>query len=176
MFRRVIITVLVAAASVLFAAGPAQAFPATACDRTAGPEGRPGDYKDYTSPLDRTVWTHNMYACQWLDNGKSWTFYKGTATLRMVNGDLGVYNKAGVRKWHTNTAGSGATQMLWQQDGNLVLYTSGYGRAVWASNTANKCDRYSEFPILATQSDNNLVIYCGIAGTKAIWATHTNGI
>ena len=67
MFRRVVTGLFATAFAVvatLFIAGPAQAFPATACDRTAGPEGRPGDYFDAPSPLNRSVWTHNMYACQ----------------------------------------------------------------------------------------------------------------
>ncbi|TQS41203.1 hypothetical protein [Cryptosporangium phraense] len=178
MYRRVttaVLSVAVAVVATLFVASPAQAFPKGACDSTVRPEGRPGDYFDALSPIAPTVWTHNMNGCQWLDSGQSWTMYRGTATIRLVNGDLGIYNKSGVLKWHTNTKGSGATQMLWQQDGNLVLYTAGYAKAVWSSKTYNKCTGF-KFPYLATQSDNNLVIYCGAEGTNALWASHTNGI
>lgn len=101
--------------------------------------------------------------------------FHGTATLKLANGDLAIYNSKGTRKWHTNTAGSGATQMLWQQDGNLVLYTAGYARAVWASGTDNDCPS-SKFPYLATQSDNNLVIYCGVDTKTPLWASGTSGI
>ena len=178
MFRRLttalLLTVL-AVVSTQVLASPAQAYPRGACDSTVKPQGRPGNYFDSPSPIDRSVWTHNMNGCQWLNSGQSWTMFRGTATLRLVNGDLGIYNKNGVLKWHTNTKGSGVTQMLWQQDGNLVLYTSGYARAVWSSRTDNKCTG-ARFPYLATQSDNNQVIYCGAEGTTALWASHTAGI
>ncbi|MFB9321996.1 hypothetical protein [Cryptosporangium minutisporangium] len=131
-FRRATTALLLttlAVVSTLVAASPAHAFPRGACDSTLAPEGRPGRYFDGPSPLNRSVWTHNM----------------------------------------------NATQMLWQQDGNLVLYTAGYARAVWSSRTHNKCTG-SRFPYLTTQSDNNLVIYCGAEGTNALWASNTAGI
>lgn len=178
MFRRVTTSLLLTALAVvstLVVGSPAQAFPKGACDSTLAPEGRPGDYFDGTSPLNPSVWTHNMNGCQWLDSGQSWTMFRGTATLKLSNGDLAIFDKSGVLKWHTNTKGSGATQMLWQQDGNLVLYTAGYAKAVWSSKTYDKCAGF-KFPYLTTQSDNNLVIYCGAEGTTALWASNTAGI
>ncbi len=63
MFRRVttalLLAVLAGVAS-LVVASPAQAFPARACDSTLAPLGRPGDYFDLPSPINRSVWTHNM--------------------------------------------------------------------------------------------------------------------
>lgn len=39
--------------------------------------------------------------------------------------------------WATGTNGSGATNLLFQNDGNLVLYR-GNGSVAWAGNTAGK--------------------------------------
>ena len=73
MFRRVTTALLLSALAVVstfVAASPAQAFPRGACDSTVAPEGRPGQYFDAVSPINRSVWTHNMNGCQWLDSGK----------------------------------------------------------------------------------------------------------
>jgi hypothetical protein len=67
--------------------------------------------------------------------------------------------------------------MLFQPDDNLVLYTSGYASAPWATGS-NRCFSY-EVPLLATQSDSNFVIYCGEVSAsgslyvRPIWATNT---
>ncbi len=61
-------------------------------------------------------------------------------------------------------------RLVWQKDGNLVLYTTG-GAPVWASNTDGKGKR------LVFQSDNNLVIYgTALSGSEVpVWASSTNG-
>ncbi len=91
----------------------------------------------------------------------------------------------------------GHHELIMQTDGNLVLYHLGHG-ATWASNTHGTPSRYAvmqgdgnlvvyEFGAkptfdtrtnghdgshLAIQDDGNLVVY---DGSKAIWASHTNG-
>ena len=57
---------------------------------------------------------------------------------------------------------TGAWTLLWQYDGNLVLYGSGFPNGAWASNTAGTD--------LIFQGDGNLVIYQANAGP---WSTDT---
>lgn len=69
------------------------------------------------------------------------------------------YYKGGFTKkelWNANG-------LYFQNDGNLVHYDK-YGRATWASGTADRGDW------LVLQSDGNVVIY---DGNRAIWASHT---
>jgi hypothetical protein len=123
---------------------------------------------------------------QWLDTGQTWAF--GNVRLTLANGEL-VMRRNGTNAivWRSRTAGSGATQLLFQRDGNLVLYTAGYRRAVWDTNTNNDCAASGKAPVLSLQGDSNLVIYCTnililgdgsviFAGVAAIWDTNTNGV
>jgi hypothetical protein len=55
------------------------------------------------------------------------------ATLQ-DSGNLIVVGNDGRITWSSNTAGSGAAQLIMQGDGNLVLY-SGQGRPVWSTST-----------------------------------------
>ncbi|HYN94311.1 MAG TPA: hypothetical protein VES42_10730 [Pilimelia sp.] len=114
-------------------------------------------------------------AWQWLDKGKNWYF--GNARLAMqTDGNLVVYNRHnGDVKWESNTDNYRASQMLFQDDSNLVLYTPGYTDSVWA--TDKHCRRNVEVPLLALQADSNLVIYCasedqaGRLRIRALWST-----
>jgi large repetitive protein len=60
-----------------------------------------------------------------------------------------------------------ATRLVFQADGNLVVYRDDTGAAVWASNT-------SGYPAatLSFQTDGNLVIY---NGSTVLWASGTDG-
>jgi hypothetical protein len=69
--------------------------------------------------------------------------------------------------WETDTAGTGASRISMQADGNLVIYNP-TGRAIWASNTAGHV-----FASLIMQDDGNLVIYEQNSITP-IWATNTS--
>jgi len=62
---------------------------------------------------------------------------------------------------------NGEFKLIYQTDGNLVLYNSS-NAAVWASNTNGQ-------PAWRTymQPDGNLVVYS--AEGQAIWASNTNG-
>lgn len=125
------------------------------------------------------VQVHLNWAYQWLDRGRSWEFGNARLTLR-TDGNLVLANKHnGWVYWSTGTAGRGATQLLWQEDGNLVLYTARYERAVWASGTNGDCGQ--AVPLLGLQQDSNFVIYCalwinGRIALGAIWHTNTAGI
>lgn len=61
---------------------------------------------------------------------------------------------------------SGVNSLVFQSDGNLVVYGPS-GNVLWASYTQNK-----GATVAAMQSDGNFVIY---AGSKAIWYTSTGG-
>lgn len=65
-------------------------------------------------------------------------------------------------------SGDGAYRLIYQQDGNLVVYRQSDGQPVWDSGT------WGTFPgYLHMQGDGNLVIYDG--NGQAIWHTATQG-
>jgi ribosomal protein L24E len=68
----------------------------------------------------RTVWTTGVVRA-------------GATTVMQSDGNLVTY-QGGVARWSSKTNGKGATRLVVQNDGNVVLYTSA-NRAVWATNT-----------------------------------------
>ena len=68
--------------------------------------------------------------------------------------------------WASNTVGKGGVRLVMQADGNLVLYTQA-GTPVWNSKTEGHSGSH-----LSIQADGNVVVY---DGSKALWATGTNG-
>jgi hypothetical protein len=64
---------------------------------------------------------------------------------------------------------NGNLNVLWQNDGNLVLYRNDGGGPVWGSGTDGKANQ------LCFQGDGNLVMYNGSTATPAVWATRTDG-
>jgi hypothetical protein len=64
---------------------------------------------------------------------------------------------------------NGNLHLLWQNDGNLVLYRNDGGGPVWGSGTDGKANQ------LCFQGDGNLVMYNGSTATPAVWATRTDG-
>ena len=66
------------------------------------------------------------------------------------------------------TSPSGSCTLVYQDDGNLVLYRYDLDRAVWASNTYG-----ASVGELVLQSDGNLVLYN--RDGRALWATGTDG-
>ena len=75
-----------------------------------------------------------------------------------------VLYDAGIALWSTYTNGRTPGVVEMQSDGNLVLY-DGSGAPVWASGTAGY-----DGALLAVQNDGNVVIY---SEGVAVWATHT---
>ncbi|HYN96595.1 MAG TPA: hypothetical protein VES42_22355 [Pilimelia sp.] len=156
-----------------------------------GPEGYPvvqGEThrNQFTIVGGNVVMTPLSRAYQWLDRGRAWTFGNVELVLH-TTGDLKIHPRGnrGVTYWSTGTAGSGATQLLFQRDGNLVLYTAGYEDAVWSSKTNDRCARSQQLlPALSLQSDSNMVVYCfkyefeapEVPYQKtALWSTRTSG-
>ena len=66
--------------------------------------------------------------------------------------------------WASHTAGRAAGEAVMQGDGNLVVY-DGARQPVWASGTSGH-----DGALLAVQDDGNCVIY---HDGRALWATHT---
>jgi hypothetical protein len=64
------------------------------------------------------------------------------------------------------TSPNGRFQMVFQSDGNLVVY--GGGRALWASATAAAGGRF------LVQSDGNMVVYS--ASGAAVWSSRTSSV
>jgi len=63
---------------------------------------------------------------------------------------------------------SGSHRLAMQDDGNLVLYNTANGAAVWSSRTNGNAGAYGVF-----QTDGNFVIY-SVSG-KPLWSSSTNG-
>jgi len=63
---------------------------------------------------------------------------------------------------------SGNHELAMQGDGNLVLYNTTNGMAVWSSGTYGNPGAYA-----VLQTDGNFVVYS--AGGKALWASATDG-
>jgi pseudomonalisin len=64
---------------------------------------------------------------------------------------------------------TGNYQLIFQDDGNLVLY--GPNQVVeWASNTSSQDGQYA-----IMQTDGNFVIYDASQPPNALWATNTHG-
>jgi surface antigen len=82
----------------------------------------------------------------------------GNVTLWAYLSDDGVTARA---TWSTGTAGSGATTLEMQSDGNLVLYTASR-TPVWTSNTSGQPSSH-----LRLQDDSNLSIW-NTAGQR-VW-------
>lgn len=75
------------------------------------------------------------------------------------DGNVVLYDQANKALWHTHTYGKATDRLIFQHDGNLVLY--GAGKAIWHTATHGKGET------LAIQNDANLVIY---SPDKAVWA------
>lgn len=100
-------------------------------------------------PDGRPVWATNT----WVPTGP-------TAT-----GDT-MYAGQVLNVWEAVTSGDGRFRFVYQGDGNLVLYRTRDGRALWASNTAGKPSG-----ACIMQGDGNLVVYRP-NGTP-MWASNT---
>ncbi|MEU6149991.1 S8 family serine peptidase [Actinosynnema sp. NPDC047251] len=86
--------------------------------------------------------------------GQSRTSADGEYLLVLQNdGNLVLYNRAGVAQWSTDTWGTDASRLYLQYDGNLVLYSDA-GAVKWSTRTpGSAADR------LAVQEDGNVVLY-----------------
>jgi hypothetical protein len=79
-----------------------------------------------------------------------------------------VIYRSGNPVWHSHTNGQSAGYCIMQGDGNLVIYNAS-NQAVWATMTVGVC----KADFLAMQDDGNLVLYT--AAGKPVWNTVTGG-
>ena len=90
--------------------------------------------------------------------------YSASGQYKLVfQGDGNLVLYEGSRdRWSSKTDNKGATECIMQSDGNLVIY-SGPNKVLWASGTDGKRGSF-----LWVQDDRNLVIY------QPIWASNTS--
>lgn len=89
------------------------------------------------------------------------------SVLRLnINGNLELYVNSALA-WESRTAGSKATKLINQPDGNLVLYTSN-NVAVWSTSTSG-----GGASRLILEGDGDLVLY---SGSTPIWSSGTGSL
>ena len=73
-----------------------------------------------------------------------WDTYENTFAKVVSGGlkfqtdaNLVIYDQSGTALWSSKTYRTGATKLIMQDDGNLVLYKG--GNTVWQTKTENKC-------------------------------------
>lgn len=86
--------------------------------------------------------------------------------VQQSDSNLVLYNERNEALWANGMWNRGVTRTIMETDGNLVSYDAS-NNSLWASNTFRNPGAY-----LIMQDDGNLVIY---SGTRAIWATGTQG-
>jgi hypothetical protein len=108
------------------------------------------------SPQWHTVTVHNTAV---LGRNRSWQSDRLRLTLTAA-GDV-VLRDRGKVVWHTGTANRGATKLVFQADGNLVLYTDSMA-TVWRSNTPGH-----DGAVLVLGANGRLSI---VHGGRTIWS------
>lgn len=104
----------------------------------------------------------NIYNGQNIEqNKKYWSGNNQYYLLFQNDGNLVLYNRAGISMWDSRTSGRG-TKAIFQDDGNLVVYTSGNSVAFSSNTNGRRADK------LTIQDDGNLVIY---NRTNPLWAS-----
>jgi len=107
----------------------------------------------------------NIYTGQTIEqNRKYWASNNRYYLIFQNDGNLVLYNKAGVAMWDTGTNNKG-TRAVFQDDGNLVVYTPGNGVAFSSNTNGRRAER------LTIQDDGNLVIY---NGSNPLWASKSD--
>ena len=120
------------------------------------------------------VKVHVAWPEQALSAGSSWTM--GPSILHLTDGPGGhlyMTNKhTGAVIWSAGDYPGPNKILIFQKDGNLVLYNEGL-HAEWASNTWNKCNGDLEIKALGLQQDGNFVLYCVTTKYTPLWSTNT---
>lgn len=96
--------------------------------------------------------------------GVQFTFCSGYTFAFQSDGNFVVYDHKNNPLWNTGTANKGATRMVMQGDGNLVIYRD--TEPLWNSQSHGNNGAF-----LRLQDAGNAVIYAGKKG--AVWATPT---
>jgi hypothetical protein len=120
---------------------------------------------DAVQPPANKVYVGSLAAGQSLKVGDILKSPNGAHQLIYQTDGNLVIYRGGAAVWHSHTNGQSAGYCIMQTDGNLVIY-NGANQPNWASST-NTCAASS----LAMQDDGNLVLYT--AAGKAVWNTVT---
>ncbi|MCM4083463.1 hypothetical protein [Paractinoplanes hotanensis] len=136
---------------------PGAGKPGSGASPSRSPRARPS-----TSPPKRNWQTRVVNATSTLRLGQSWATDR--LTLVLANeGNVILYDR-GKAVWQTGTKGKGGHHLVFQADGNLVLYTAS-NATVWTSGTPG-----NDGAILVLQADGNVSIS---NGGRGIWHTGT---
>lgn len=68
-----------------------------------------------------------------------YTEFQPDGNLVVYGNDLNPYGPNPLPDWASNTNNQGAVYMQLQGDGNVVIYTAGYKKALWATGTSGRC-------------------------------------
>ncbi|MEU4677704.1 hypothetical protein [Micromonospora sp. NPDC023737] len=126
---------------------------------------RPSPTRSATTskPPKKPDWqTRVVNATSVLRPGGSWRTNRLTLTLTS-DGNVVLYDQ-GRRVWSAQTSGKGADQLVFQADGNLVLYTRGMA-TIWSTRTDGH-----DGAILVLQNDGNVTIS---QNGRTLWQTGT---
>ncbi|MEV4813065.1 hypothetical protein [Micromonospora avicenniae] len=131
----------------------------------SGATGRPSPTRSATTskPPKKPDWqTRVVNGTSVLRPGGSWRTNRLTLALT-TDGNV-VLSDQGRRVWSAQTSGKGADQLVFQEDGNLVLYTRGMA-TIWSTRT----DGHNG-AILVLQNDGNVTIS---QNGRTLWQTGT---
>lgn len=146
---------------------PAGSTPGTTPSTTPSATGAPASPRATvpTSPSPSATWEERtIRSTAALRRGESWTSNRLQLTLT-DDGDI-VLRDQGRTVWRADTDGRGGNLLVFQSDGNLVLY-SRYGGTVWTSRT-----NHNNGATLVLRADGNVVIS---SNGKVVWQTGTAG-
>ena len=91
------------------------------------------------------------------------------ARLALSPPDHGINGEQVLLQGQARNSADGRFVLVFQEDGNLVLYRTGTGQALWATNTNGR-----QGSSLFMQSDGNLVLYD--PQFRGLWSSGTNGV
>ncbi|MEV4626103.1 hypothetical protein AB0J90_07420 [Micromonospora sp. NPDC049523] len=115
------------------------------------------------APSPTPVWQERVVrATTVLRRGQAWTSNRLRLTLA-DNGDVTLQDQ-GQTVWRTNTGGRGGELLVFQGDGNLVLYSRS-GSTVWSTRTSGH-----NGATLVLRADGNVVI---LSNGRTLWQTGT---
>ncbi|WP_433532893.1 hypothetical protein ACQPYA_13330 [Micromonospora sp. CA-263727] len=141
---------------------PGAGSPSTAKPSGAATPARSPQARSSAGAAKRNWQTRVVRATSTLQLGQSWS----TDRLKLVLANDGnvILHDQGKAVWQTGTKGRGGHHLVFQADGNLVLYT-GSNATVWTSNTPG-----NDGAILVLQADGNVTIS---NGGRGLWHTGT---
>jgi hypothetical protein len=140
----------------------ATAPPPTSLTTAAPPASRPQPSRPAANPPKPNWQTRTVVSTAVLRPGQAWTTNRLNFVLAK-DGNILLYDQ-GRLVWQANSGGQGGAQLVFQADGNLVLYSVN-NATVWSSNTPG-----NNGAILVLQADGNVTIS---SQGRTLWQTGT---